>query len=65
MNAGEDTTSHLITICLYLLIEHPEIKERIRAEMKENIQDIAHPKFDEIKKYEIFGCILTRNTKIL
>jgi cytochrome P450 len=48
--AGTDTTSNTVQVTLYLLAKHPEIQDRVRAEVDSLYNDTDDIKIDELNK---------------
>ncbi|KAJ7461739.1 cytochrome P450 [Mycena galericulata] len=47
--AGRDTTSATLTFALYMLAEHPEITERLRAEILDKVGSTRRPTHEDMK----------------
>ncbi|KAJ3576023.1 hypothetical protein NP233_g712 [Leucocoprinus birnbaumii] len=47
--AGRDTTSSLLTFSLYMLIEHPEVEQRLRKEILEKVGSERSPTIEDIR----------------
>jgi len=56
--AGQDTTGHLMSSCLYCFATNSEYLQRVRAEIKENVKDIKNPSYEEVNKLEFLtACV--------
>jgi len=64
VNAGEDTTGHLITMCLYNLTQKPEYKTKIRNEIKEYIKDIDNLHYEDINKMPVLNAFVKETLRL-
>ncbi|PPQ95842.1 hypothetical protein CVT26_015972 [Gymnopilus dilepis] len=48
--AGRDTTMCLLTFCLYMLTQHPEVERRLRQEVLERVGPIGAPNYDHMRE---------------
>jgi len=64
VNAGEDTTGHLIAMCLYNLTQNPEYKTKIRNEIKEYIIDIDHLHYEDINKMPVLNAVVKETLRL-
>jgi cytochrome P450 len=64
MNAGEDTSGHVLTMCLYNLALNPKYIEELREEIKTNIQDLNQIKYDEINSCNLLNAVIKETMRI-
>lgn len=56
--AGRDTTSSLLTFSLYMLIEHPDIEQRLRQEILEKVGSERSPTIEDIRELRYLRAFL-------
>ena len=56
--AGRDTTASTLTWCIYLLSQHPDVLERLRAEVLEKVGAIRRPDFDVLKELKYMRAVI-------
>lgn len=56
--AGRDTTSSLLTFSLYMLIEHPEVEQRLRQEILEKVGPERNPTSEDIRALKYLKAFL-------
>jgi len=64
VNAGKDTTAHLITMCLYNFTQYPEYKTIIRNEIKENIKDIDHLNYEDTSNMSVLNGFIKETLRL-
>ncbi|KAF7798289.1 hypothetical protein EIP86_009508 [Pleurotus ostreatoroseus] len=60
--AGRDTTASAITFSVYMLAEHPEIFQRLRAEVHEHV-GMRRPDYDDIKNMKYLRAVINGTFK--
>ncbi|KAJ3576017.1 hypothetical protein NP233_g717 [Leucocoprinus birnbaumii] len=62
--AGRDTTSSLITFSLYMLIEHPEMEQRLRQEIMEKVGSERSPTSEDIRELRYLRAFFERPVNV-
>ncbi|KAI9243654.1 cytochrome P450 [Sporodiniella umbellata] len=63
--AGHETTSVSLSWCLWLLAKHPEIQDRLRAEVKEVFKGEEIPTYDEINKLTLLDNVCRETLRLI
>jgi hypothetical protein len=56
--AGRDTTASTLTWCIYLLSQHRNVLERLRAEILEKVGPMRRPDFDDLKELKYMRAVI-------
>ncbi|EKM75106.1 hypothetical protein AGABI1DRAFT_132556 [Agaricus bisporus var. burnettii JB137-S8] len=62
--AGRDTTSALLTFSLYMLIEHPDMQQRLRQEILETIGSERCPTIEDLRKMKYLRAFLNEVSRL-
>ena len=56
--AGRDTTAATLTFVVYLLSQHPDVLQRLRAEILEKVGPSRRPDFEDLKDLKYLRAVL-------
>jgi cytochrome P450 len=58
VGAGEDTTSHLLTMCIYQFTQSPSCVQRLREEIQQNVADVEKMTYEEMKTLTVLDAFI-------
>ena len=64
INAGQETTAHLITMCLYWLTQYPDYKDHIREEINQLEASGKSPTYPEINQLKMLNAIVRETLRL-
>ena len=64
MIAGRDTTAATLTFAMYCLARHPEVMQRLRAEVLEQVGPSRRPTFDDLKEFKYLRAVLNETLRL-
>ncbi|TEB23871.1 cytochrome P450 monooxygenase pc-1 [Coprinellus micaceus] len=64
MIAGRDTTASTLTWCIYLLSQHRNVLERLRAEILEKVGPMRRPDFDDLKELKYMRAVINETLRL-
>ncbi|KAJ3794567.1 cytochrome P450 [Lentinula aff. detonsa] len=62
--AGRDTTASLLTFCIYVLTERPDITERLRCEIMEKVGPNARPTYKIISEMKFLRAFINETLRL-
>ncbi|KAJ3842739.1 cytochrome P450 monooxygenase pc-2 [Lentinula raphanica] len=62
--AGRDTTASLLTFCIYVLTERPDITERLRSEILEKVGPNARPTYEIISEMKFLRAFINETLRL-
>ena len=54
--AGVDKTSNYLVMMIYLIVQHPEVEEKVRAEIEEHMKEDDYS-YENLKKMTYIDCV--------
>ena len=60
--AGVDTTSNYLAMMIYLTVQHPEVEEKVRAEIAEHMKADDYST-ENLKKFKYIDCVQKETTR--
>ncbi|KAF7331242.1 Cytochrome P450 [Mycena kentingensis (nom. inval.)] len=64
LNAGRDTTMTTLTMVIYFLSMYPEINDRLRAEVLEQVGPTRRPDFDDIRSMKYMRAVINEALRL-
>ncbi|KAJ2929607.1 hypothetical protein H1R20_g7493, partial [Candolleomyces eurysporus] len=64
MIAGRDTTAATLTFVIYLLSQHPDVLQRLRAEILEKVGPNRRPNFEDLKELKYLRAVLNETLRL-
>ncbi|KAJ2916358.1 hypothetical protein MD484_g4071, partial [Candolleomyces efflorescens] len=64
MIAGRDTTAATLTFVVYLLSQHPDVLQRLRAEILEKVGPSRRPNFEDLKDLKYLRAVLNETLRL-
>ncbi|XP_023237846.1 cytochrome P450 3A8-like [Centruroides sculpturatus] len=64
MAAGYDTTSVLIQWCIYHLARNPEIQEKVREEIKNNVSDDVDIQYSDLSNFQLLDQVISETHRL-
>ncbi|RXW22105.1 hypothetical protein EST38_g3734 [Candolleomyces aberdarensis] len=64
MIAGRDTTAATLTFVIYLLSQHPDVLQRLRAEILEKVGPNRRPNFEDLKDLKYLRAVLNETLRL-
>lgn len=61
---GHDTTSAALGWTLYLISTHPEVEEKVIAEINEVLGDKPYPEYDDMSKFKYLGLCIKEGLRL-
>ncbi|QRV82919.1 cytochrome P450 family protein [Ceratobasidium sp. AG-Ba] len=62
--AARDTTSALLTFVTYFLTQHPDVMERLRAEIFEHVGPNVPPNYEQVKNMRYMRAVLNETLRL-
>eukprot|EP01080_Neovahlkampfia_damariscottae_P001748 gene1748-517_t len=63
--AGHDTTSSLVSNTIFLLCAHPDIQQKLREHILENLKDKEHVSYEDIEKMEYLHQVVNESFRMI
>jgi len=62
--AGRDTTAALLTFTVYMLSQHPDVLQKLRAEVLEHVGTSRMPTYDDIRSMKYLRAVLNETLRL-